>query len=67
MPPELAAVSCEERRIPGMEGAAPVRVLLYTPPGTVDGLRPGLLHIHGGGYVLGDPAINDLSSRAKVL
>jgi acetyl esterase/lipase len=67
MLPELAAVSCEERHVPGVDGARPVRVLLYTPPGTADELRPGLLHIHGGGFVLGDPEINDLSNRAKAL
>ena len=67
VPAQLTAVSCEERFIPGAPGAPDVRILLYVPPGTVDGLRPAYLHVHGGGYVLGRPEINDLSNRALAL
>jgi triacylglycerol lipase len=63
VPPELAEVRCEERRIPGAHGAPDVRVLLYTPPGAASVTRPAVLHIHGGGYVLGDPELNDTSNR----
>lgn len=66
VPAPLAAILCEERFIPGVPGAPDVRILLYVPPGT-DGLRPAYLHIHGGGYVLGRPEINDLSNRALAL
>jgi triacylglycerol lipase len=61
--PEQAAVSCQERRIPGPAGAPDVRVLVYVPPGRAAAARPAYLHIHGGGYVLGMPEQNDGSSR----
>lgn len=67
LPPELEAVAREERFVPGMNGAPDVRVLLYTPPGAATGLRPALLHIHGGGYIMGKPEINDGLNRATVL
>jgi triacylglycerol lipase len=60
--PGLEEVACVERFIPGVAGEPDVRVLHYTPKGAVAG-RPALLHIHGGGYVLGDPELNDASSR----
>jgi triacylglycerol lipase len=61
--PEQAAVACEQRFIPGPSGAPDVRVLIYTPPGEAKGPRPLYLAIHGGGYVLGAPEINDLGNR----
>lgn len=67
LPPELEAVAREERFVPGLNGAPDVRVLLYTPPGTANGLRPALLHIHGGGYIMGKPEINDGLNRTTVL
>jgi triacylglycerol lipase len=65
--PEQAAVAREQRFIPGVAGAPDVRVLIYTPPGAAAAPRPMYLHIHGGGYVLGAPEINDLSNRALAL
>ncbi len=64
LPPELEAIGCVERFIPGHPGDPDVRVLHYTPPGKADGLRPGLLYIHGGGYVLGTAEMNDMQLRA---
>ena len=61
--PEQQAVSCQERFIPGSAGAPDVRVLVYTPPGTSNAPRAAYLHIHGGGYVLGEPEFNDGSNR----
>jgi triacylglycerol lipase len=52
----------EELAVPGPAGAPAVRVLLYTPAG-VTGARSALLYIHGGGYVLGAPEMDDLASR----
>ena len=43
-------VNIEERMIPGPGGD--LRVVIYQPP--VDGPRPALLWIHGGGYIVGD-------------
>jgi len=61
---EQEAVACEQRFIPGPPGAPQVRLLVYTPPGPkpVTG-RPALLHMHGGGYVIGNPELNDGSNR----
>lgn len=67
MPPELEAVSCVERFIPGAPGDPDVRILHYTPPGTAKGLRPGLLEIHGGGYVIGTADMGDISNRLIAL
>ncbi len=60
--PEQQAVGCEERFAPGPRGAPDVRVLVYTPPDRAAPC-PAYLHMHGGGYVLGDPEINDGSNR----
>lgn len=67
LPPELAAVSCEQRFIPGPRGAPEVRILIYTPPGMSEGVRPALLNIHGGGYVIGSPEQNDPMNRARAV
>ena len=62
---EQQAVACEQRFIPGPPGAPDVRVLVYTPPGkSTATTRPAYLHMHGGGYVLGNPEINDGSNRS---
>jgi acetyl esterase/lipase len=66
-PVGLDIVECEQRFIAGAVGAPDVRVLLYRPPEASTDPRPALLHMHGGGYVLGDPEINDVSNRALVL
>lgn len=60
--PEQRAVSCEQRFIKGAQGAPDVRVLLYTPA-KASSPRPAYLHLHGGGYILGTPEINDGSNR----
>lgn len=47
------AVVWEERLVPGPEGAPSVAVTIVRPAGPAAQLRPGVLGIHGGGYVLG--------------
>jgi acetyl esterase/lipase len=59
---EQQAVRCEQVFIPGPSGAPDVRALLYTPP-DVAAIRPAYLHLHGGGFILGMPEINDGSNR----
>ncbi len=51
-PPVLERVEVEDRAVPGPAGAPAVKVRLYRPKGR-EGPLPGLLWIHGGGYVLG--------------
>lgn len=60
---EQQTVSCEQRLIPGPPGAPDVRVLIYVPRGPGKSPRPAYLHMHGGGYILGTPEINDGSNR----
>jgi acetyl esterase/lipase len=66
-PPPLSplqqTIVCEQRLVPGPPGAPKVRVLVYMPPTRADGPRPAYLHMHGGGFVLGVPEINDGSNR----
>jgi acetyl esterase/lipase len=67
LPPEQQAIACEQRFIPGPPGAPDVRLLVYTPPGKdAATMRPAYLHMHGGGYVIGNPEINDGSNRSLV-
>lgn len=47
-------VTVSERRIPGRGGAPEVRVVITAPTASGKG-RPGILHVHGGGYVMGSP------------
>jgi acetyl esterase len=54
---EVARV--EERRIPGPMGEIPVRV--YAPPGL--GPFPGIVHFHGGGFVICDLDTHDETCR----
>jgi acetyl esterase len=58
-PAPVAAV--EDRTIEGPGGA--LRLRLYAPAGEAH-RRPGVLHIHGGGWVLGDPDAYALVCRA---
>ena len=48
---DRSGVALENRDIAGPDGPVPVRI--YTPEGK-QGVGPGLLHIHGGGFVIGD-------------
>jgi len=50
---DRAGVVVEDRSIPGPTGAPDVPVRIYSPEGL--GSRvPGILHIHGGGFVIGN-------------
>jgi len=58
---EAAGVTRTEITVPGVDG--PVRCLLYKPPSS-DALRPGYLHVHGGGYIMGSPEGSDIGNVA---
>ncbi|XPP26379.1 MAG: alpha/beta hydrolase [Leucobacter sp.] len=50
---EGRAVSWEDRTIPGPEGAPEVQITIVRPTAPAEGPRPGVIGLHGGGYVLG--------------
>ena len=50
----------EERTIEGPGGALPIRI--FRPAGEV---RGAMLHIHGGGWVIGEAAMNDLANERR--
>ena len=54
LPGSDPAVSVVELSVPGPTGAPPVRVVAYRPTG-IRGSLPVLLHLHGGGFVVGSP------------
>jgi acetyl esterase/lipase len=60
--PETPDVEVTERWAPGSAGHPDVRMLVYRP---LAAQRPtaGILHVHGGGYVLGDPEMSDIGNR----
>jgi acetyl esterase/lipase len=52
--------------IPGPGNSPPLRVLCYRP-GKAEQPLPAILHIHGGGYVLGSADMSDLANRRLAL
>lgn len=55
--PSMDTVTVRSAVVPGPLGAPDVAVTLFTPE--IPGKLPALLHIHGGGHVMGEPAMND--------
>jgi len=55
--PDLASASVEMsvRTIPGPDDAPDVQVIIYRPPGRTPA-APCILHLHGGGFVMGSAA-----------
>jgi acetyl esterase len=60
-PPELASV--EPLTIPSPAGSIPARVYTPTKLRKVNGLAPGLVFFHGGGWVIGDLDSHDVVCR----
>lgn len=56
------SVVVSEEHVPGEDGDPDVRVLLHRPREQAD-TAPGLVWIHGGGYVMGQPEADDLLCR----
>jgi acetyl esterase/lipase len=56
--PPSENVTIEDRSIPGPAGAPDVRIRFYAPRPQTEVL-PGLLWIHGGGFLMGAPAMDD--------
>jgi triacylglycerol lipase len=59
--PEIAGVDVEERTLTSVQGHD-IGMLIYTPREPSES-HPAVLHIHGGGYVLGSVRMNDISNR----
>lgn len=64
--PTSPDIEVTERFVPGPEGAPEVRVLLYQPL-KVQGPRPTLLWMHGGGYIMGSPEQEDLKDIVSAI
>lgn len=58
---DVTGVRVEERHLPGIDGPE-VRVLIYRPVAASSG-RPGVVHMHGGGFVAGKPEMEDGFNR----
>lgn len=58
-PPDREDVTKSDRRIPGHAGDPDVDVRVYTPGASSDGLRPCLIEVHGGGFILGNVEMMD--------
>ncbi len=59
----VRGVRAEERWLPAADGRPELPMLLYIPQAEAAGKRPAILHIHGGGYVLGSPDMADLPNK----
>ena len=57
--PEMS--ECRDLTVPGRRGPIPAR--LYVPHGAGARLSPGLLYLHGGGFVIGSPDTHDRLTR----
>ena len=63
MPPSTVTdVEVREHSIPGPPDVPGVRVLVYIPQSATGSLT-GFLHIHGGGYIMGQPEMSDARNR----
>lgn len=50
----IDGLHCEEKYIPSKNGGPDIRVRIFKPL-NFTGKLPGMLYIHGGGYMLGNP------------
>ena len=62
---EVPGVVTEVFLLPGPAGAPDVKVVVHRPSEAV-GPVPAILHIHGGGYVIGEPSVGDVANKAIV-
>jgi triacylglycerol lipase len=59
---KLPNVAVDEISVASAFGANPIRVLTYRPT-KIDKPLPAILHVHGGGFVMGAPEIKDVENR----
>ncbi len=60
--PDLPDIVADEIYVGSAFGAKPIRVLTYRPARSGDPL-PVIVHIHGGGFVMGAPEMKDVENR----
>ncbi len=60
--PNLPDIATGEIHVESAFGGKPIRVLTYRPVTSNDPL-PVILHIHGGGFVMGAPEMKDVENR----
>jgi acetyl esterase/lipase len=60
--PDLPDIAAGEIQVESAFGAGPIRVLTYRPVRSDDPL-PVVVHIHGGGFVMGAPEMKDAENR----
>lgn len=61
-PEDVARTEMAHHTAPGRDGAPDVPVIIYRPM-DAEGALPCILHIHGGGYVLGSAAAGEAAHR----
>jgi acetyl esterase/lipase len=60
--PDLSDIATSEIYVESAFGTKPIRVLTYRPIKSDDPL-PVILHVHGGGFVMGTPEMKDVENR----
>ena len=60
--PDLPDITTGEIHVESAFGAKPIRVLTYRPVTSAAPL-PVIVHIHGGGFVMGSPEMKDVENR----
>lgn len=60
--PDLPDITAGEIEVESAFGASPIRVLTYRPI-RAESKLPTIVHIHGGGFVMGSPEMKDVENR----